>query len=531
MDLYREDINIAIQWETAPDAKGHTIQGISKEWIRDITSLKQEGKMLFGWAVNSELTNNPGAIKFSVRFYHFDEEQKLDFSLNTLTATAVINPSIDYKFDENGESSVDIIDSSNLIKNRLKDSVTPDSVAEAADPYFIINLPVGFKTTEDEVEYNSVDLIPGEWDAESEMQLADAYPFMVQATSDDGGIISYQWYRKPLGSEIEDALDTTDGAKIDYVLTEDTKYSADYPYYKWVINAETGLGAYKPVQIANDLIDTDIPEEEKPLLYERVSIYTAYATGDYRVVTVNRSGIAKKELESIHVRIPGPDTETFVVVYPEGQENSYLAGEDAGSVELKATGSTEQVATAEHGGDKIVYIWSDQETGATLRTEPKITENGVEDVVTIGPIAAADRPTYDKTFILNAKATRNGDDTPLTTKIFRVTDEAHAVTVSPKESLIKLSEGEVKEIGINVVVNVVSDDITYQWYKLTKDTADDDFPIQGATSATIKITSSPELKTEDVFDTGSGSYYCEVTNHANNSVAVIDSEEISVIPY
>lgn len=525
MDLFREDINIAIQWESAPDAKGHTVQGISKEWIRDISSLKQEGKMLFGWAINSELTNNPGAIKFSVRFYHFDEEQKLDFSLNTLTASAVINPSIDYKFDENGESSVDIIDSSNLIKNRLKDSVTPDSVAEAADPYFIINLPTGFTTTEDEVEYNSIDLIPGEWDSESATQLADAYPFMVQATSDDGGIISYQWYRKPLGSEIEDALDTTDGAKIDYVLTEDTKYSADYPYYKWVVNSETGLGAYKPIQIANDLIDTEIPEEEKSLLYERVSVYTAYATGDYRVVTVNRSGIAKKELESIHVRIPGPDTESFVTVYPEGQKNSYLAGDDAGSVELKATGSTEQE------GDKIAYIWSDQETGATLREEPKVTENGVEDVVTIGLIAAADRPTYDKTFILNTYASRNGDNTPLSTETFRVTDEAHAVTVSPKESLIKLSEGEVKEIGINVVVNVVSDDITYQWYKLTKDTADDDFPIPNATTPTIKITSSPELKAEDVFDTGSGSYYCEVTNHANNSVAAIDSEEISVIPY
>ena len=125
MDLFREDIRIAIQWETAPDSKGKTQQGISTEWIRDISSLKKDGKMLFGWAVNSAITNTPGAVKFSVRFYHFDKEQKLDFSLNTLTATAIINPSIDYKFDENGESSVEIINSSNLIKNRLKDSVTP----------------------------------------------------------------------------------------------------------------------------------------------------------------------------------------------------------------------------------------------------------------------------------------------------------------------------------------------------------------------------------------------------------------------
>ncbi|MBE6148245.1 MAG: hypothetical protein E7167_01840 [Firmicutes bacterium] len=288
---------------------------------------------------------------------------------------------------------------------------------------------------------------------------------------------------------------------------------------------EPAIKGYRPVQIANELIGTDIPEEEKELLYERVSSYIAYKTGDYRVVTVNRAGVAKKELESIKVRIPGPDTESFMIEFPEGQENSYLAGEDAGSIELKATGSTEQA------GDKITYIWSDQETGATLREEPKITENGVEDIVTIGPIAAADRPTYDKTFILSTYASRNGDKTPLITETFRVTDEAHAVSVVPRDKLIKLSENEVKEIGINVTVNVVSDEITYQWYKTTKDTEDDDFPIEGATTPIIKITSTSELKAEDVFDTGSGAYYCEVTNHANNSIAKIDSEEISVIPY
>lgn len=163
MDLFREDINIAIQWETAPDSKGKTKQGISKEWIRDISSLKKEGKMLFGWAINSDITNNPGAVKFSVRFYHFDNDQKLDFSLNTLTAAANINASIDYKFDEDGESSVDIINSSTLIKNRLQDSVTPPTIAEAAEPNFLINMPTSKNTVEEIIEekpiiYNLIDL-------------------------------------------------------------------------------------------------------------------------------------------------------------------------------------------------------------------------------------------------------------------------------------------------------------------------------------------------------------------------------------
>ena len=105
------------------------------------------------------------------------------------------------------------------------------------------------------------------------------------------------------------------------------------------------------------------------------------------------------------------------------------------------------------------------------------------------------------------------------------------MAVTPQSTLIKLSDDEIKEIGVNINVQVVSDEVTYQWYKLTKDESDDDFPIPGATTPVIKITADPTKAAEDVFNTGSGSYYCEVTNHANNSSASIDSDEISVIPY
>ena len=114
MDLNNADIYI--QWERN-GVDGKTVTGVSTEWVRDITS--DPDYLIFGWPLSSDVTEVAGPIKFSVRFYHFDEEQKLDFSLNTLTASAAINPSIDYKFDEKGQSSVDIIDSSNLIKNRL----------------------------------------------------------------------------------------------------------------------------------------------------------------------------------------------------------------------------------------------------------------------------------------------------------------------------------------------------------------------------------------------------------------------------
>ena len=262
------------------------------------------------------------------------------------------------------------------------------------------------------------------------------------------------------------------------------------------------------------------------LLYEKVSTYIAYRTGDYRVCAVNRSGIAKKKKESINVRIPGPDGDTFVLETPNGSEHSYLTN---GEIELSAVSSTEQ------DGDKVNYSWYTKslvgsEEVKNVEKETTYVDNNTTDTLLIN-VPEEDRALYDETFFVESHASRNGDNTEHLIKTFRVTDPAHTVVVTPKSTLINLSDDEIKEIGVNINVQVVSDEVTYQWYKLTKDESDDDFPIPGATTPVIKITADPTKAADDVFNTGSGSYYCEVTNHANNSSASIDSDEISVIPY
>lgn len=101
MDLYRDDIKIVIQWETAASVSSankasKTEKGISVAYLKDITLFKAQGKMLFGWALNSSITKNAGSIKFSVRFYKINGQKELDFSFSTLTATATINPGLNY---------------------------------------------------------------------------------------------------------------------------------------------------------------------------------------------------------------------------------------------------------------------------------------------------------------------------------------------------------------------------------------------------------------------------------------------------
>lgn len=97
---------------------------------------------------------------------------------------------------------------------------------------------------------------------------------------------------------------------------------------------------------------------------------------------------------------------------------------------------------------------------------------------------------------------------------------------------MKLSTDDVVTIGVKVNVEVASDAVTYQWYRVTKDATDNDFKIVGGTTPDIKITTANSASAAaDIFDTDAGSYYCEVTNTVNNSSSTIRSEEISVIPY
>lgn len=532
MDLARKDVNIAIQWETAPDAKGRTVQGISKEWIRDITSLKQEGKVLFGWAINSELTKNPGAIKFSVRFYHFNEEQKLDFSLNTLTASAAINPSIDYQFDEHGQSSVQIIDSSNLIKNRLVDSEPPTEAVKPAMPYFLVgyNFPAMgdkgvFETTDNNEKYVSIDLKPGARRDDGTYDL-DYYTFEVQATSEDGGVISYEWYRTELGSTVEDALDTmNDGVEIVYVKTDDEVYTAEYPYYKEVINAETGLPGYQTVPVAGLLGQTIDPEEKEKLLEKRQR-YTAHQTGDYKVIAVNRNGVGVSKLDSNHIRIPGPDAESFELTYPEGQEHSYLQGEEgaAGSITLTATADTEQYK------DNVVYKWTKVSTGEEFLFDP-VDKNTPSDFV-VGPISAEERLTYSEEFKVSVYATRNGDNTDPLEKTFRVTDEAHPVTITTVGDRVRVEVDEIGTLAVTTTKNVASDEISYQWYKYTRDEEDVEMPIPGADSDSIRFCVNADIaERENVLWLGSAAYYCVATNKVNGSTATYKSNLIDIIQY
>ena len=91
MDL--NSCDIFIQWETPKGTDGKTIRSVSPEYIRDIES--KPGKLIFGWALSDQITKQAGQLKFSVRFFKWENEEEAEsggnknlvYSFSTLTAS------------------------------------------------------------------------------------------------------------------------------------------------------------------------------------------------------------------------------------------------------------------------------------------------------------------------------------------------------------------------------------------------------------------------------------------------------------
>lgn len=485
--------------------------------------------MIFGWALNSHITKNPGTVKFAVRFYKLQPDDngnpEITFSMSTLTQNITINPALDYTI-KNGEFDSKVVyDDSIMIKKRLTDSVTPEGLQPAETPYFLVDFPLFnadddawgvFDLTDENGEvirtYSLVDFKVNRGNGKP-----DGYLFRVQAGSDDAGVISYQWFRRPLDASPESEEEKLNGTEV-YLPTEDLYFSDSHPYYVEQYVEGSTIPAYVVYPITVEQIGEPIESNGEPLkLFEKFNEYDATKTGYYRVEAVNRVGIAKKAKQSNLVKIPGP--EPLQLRHDEISEDGYISIylDDSGSANLNMVGYTDQA------GDTVTYVWNNVETALAAPLREVSVEQDTGDTFSITGVPFDGRAMYDETFFVTVDALRNTDRTPTQTVNYRVTDPAHAPIVDVVNSNIMKRNGETAELGLNISVDgMVSDELTYQWYKLKFDEGDpdnmdlaNDVLIPGATRATYDAI-DPQV------------YYCMVTNHVNNSFATTKSGNILV---
>lgn len=171
---------IAIQWIHENDLKGQHVQyNYTPIIIKDIESV--DGKLIFGWPIGVETTLVPGKIHFSIRFYHLDAENEVDYSFSTQPTVGIINPTI---LADVRNESVEIDNKIDLILGRLENSIF-GGVADAAVPFYVLfspELPNGNDVLSEEIDKDIV--------------------LYALAQKIDSGTLAYKWIRV---SEVSDS--------------------------------------------------------------------------------------------------------------------------------------------------------------------------------------------------------------------------------------------------------------------------------------------------------------------------------------
>lgn len=259
-DLAQDDMKIYIQWQNADGE-----QGATAEWTRDVES--EPGYIIFGWPITSNITKSPGTIKFAVRFYKLDSDQKtITYSFSTLNSQVSIKTSLNFNVNE-----IEADDMGEAIMNRLVNS--PLQGVELEQPEFSINLN----------SIENLDLETGEKD------------LMVQAYAPKAaGTISYKAFKD--GVEIQNNL-----LGLTFVETADTERQQNKLYYIAALD-----GKYI-------LYEGELPQdktaEDRTIVYECVYIVTVDSVGEYYIQAINTSKVtdrAYKTRNSVRCTIPGP---------------------------------------------------------------------------------------------------------------------------------------------------------------------------------------------------------------------------------
>ena len=515
IDLATKDIYI--QWKSAAlNEEGSQKEGISVPWCIDLKS--EPNYIIFGWPISSKITEAAGQITFAVRFFEFEAgSKKLTYSLASLSQTVQVKPSLDFNIvdsllehagDPDYTSPLILDDNSILIVDRLEDSVVVDSEVEAEEPYFLDNM----------------DLPEEIWLARgSDGFLSAPITVNVQATSDDGGRISYVWKKNDIDTNY--SLPITFGNT--FALTEDTTRYDGKTYYTKVSSA-AGDDAYNVYTGPSSTFYPGTQEEPNPNyptggIYEKYSTGTVNSVGKYEVTVTNRVQNSTKTIKSVLMYCKRPVTPTIDTDLPA--TGLLDAAEDYTLTLTVAASVTDR-------GD-LTYQWYVKRPDNP--SEEVAIEGATEasyEIVGSASETAAGGGVGDGSYRVIITNHMNNEVEAIESAYTRVTHPASKpiVTVTGPTSF---NQREAAQDGIRVTAEIAEtsgeqaqriegvDTITYQWYRYItgpgKTTEEDVIASQqGAYIPDHDIALEGET-TNELFPTAVGLYYCLVTNTYNGS--------------
>ena len=540
--------NVYIQWKAPANPNDKTAtrkEGVSVPWVID-RNIKP-GYVIIGWPLASEITEFPGKLDFSVRFYTMGEEDgKIKYSLSTTTSTVEIKEGLNYDLEKLETDQSAVIDSANLIINRLTNTDKDDPNAPIPEnPEFIDQIILNAQDYDVSYDEKGNPVYEVYLTNPSTGEESDAI-YSVQAVVNDAGTITYTWFKKDEFGEI-----VSSGAKSRIAFKEvdaGEVYNPNKTYYK-----EEAIDTY----VRFDFEKEGYANLSEALaagvkLYERFSEVTIESTGNnvlgsYQVRATNRVSRKTSKTFGGIAYVHGPEEPQIITDLP-GQEVFVSNGDgtlDSITLELETD-------TDAHAYNHYTYMYRSFQS----------PESGEEDVVLNAPntnsytIAGEiyDENYENKTYgdgyywvILDSKL--NGKTETVTSEKVRVTHEASPVTIT--NDTTNSSNGDYSintPLKVSVTFNPIEernrisevDYVTYQWYKYGGTQSFDtlkadldaaergsyvvkptDVPIAQANKDTVKLTNTDRDE--------NGYYFCQVTNYYNGTEAVRCSAFFNVV--
>lgn len=385
-DLADEKIQIWVQW-TAPDGHGGYVEGATYITHKDTET--EKGKLRFGWPIHNEITANPGALQFAVRFFMKDDVEEYDtegnltkvnkivYSLNTLPATLQIKSALQPELNDD----VAVSRPAGLFSYAVRNSIyTGEDVAIPQTPTF--EAPGSEPPMEATLENNTLTL-------------------MAQAVSGDAGSIAYKWYYKGVNAEAAIDCEAEHWGTIgtayrissakkrilsdDYynnadITTSDAKdiyYSHEDSAIVSAFKIHTGKVEYKEQADGSFMLVDDMGRP----LYEKYTTLTVpdgdvEVTGTYTVkawntTTINGKDYTSNPRESRECVLVSPSDINVVNELSSYALITYEEQEDGEKIKKPAELQIE-LATKENDNTDFSYAW--QRYDSTTDTEPEVTE-------------------------------------------------------------------------------------------------------------------------------------------------------------
>lgn len=307
-DLFNQDV--MIEWIAPSGLKGYSVPTVK---VLDETT----NFVIFGWALASSITEKAGDVTFSVRFYKYDDDNnKIQYSLSTLTQKAKIQPNIGLDIpgllgSEGHMDGYKVLgdEIKALIKERSENSnfgVNGDKaeVPVLCEQFFAVD-PETSKIPYVVVLGQTAD---GDW-----MATVAACGY-----STDAGSISYFW--KKFDYVTGDRLQTEGTDKLVYgdIYTELSKAEA-----RELVNAIPAMKLWIPKMIDGKLhgyeertIEEIEADDTITTVYRHDSECEFDGVGYYKLVIKNRKGRATEVFESDPIIVYPPNVPAELTITP-----------------------------------------------------------------------------------------------------------------------------------------------------------------------------------------------------------------------